>query len=73
MRQRARAIQAGFEISPTERGTMVRVSLKHKQLIRPAGASSASTSKASRADDATPPAASSGATNNGADPASPDA
>jgi signal transduction histidine kinase len=73
MRQRARAIQAGFEISPTERGTMVRVSLKHKQLIRPAGASSASTSKASQSDDATPPAASSGATNNGADPASPDA
>jgi len=34
MRQRARAIQAGFEIRPSDRGTIVEVSLKNRQLLR---------------------------------------
>ncbi|PEN13828.1 hypothetical protein CRI94_07125 [Longibacter salinarum] len=34
MRQRARAIQAGFTIRPSERGTVVEVSLKNRHLLR---------------------------------------
>jgi len=34
MRQRARAIQAGFAIRPSDRGTIVEVSLKNRQLLR---------------------------------------